>query len=275
MPVSWVRQSLSGCIKDELMKMPSRLVSRIFLTASFLDAVFLSSSLFAETPVIQKIQDLLPAVVSIQSENAQLYKGADKLVGDSSTGRVFVVQPMHVAQYSRKGTGFILDSAGTVVASAHTVENAARVKVIFRDTTELEAKVIALSKDDDVAILRVSPKPSLTVMPLSEDGAVKLYESVYSIGGSDVLKGTIIGGRVIGIGTKNDPDAGNSKDIALLKINFDVYHGDSGDPVINGQGQLIGMTMAGDLSGGRVSLAVHVNRIKKYYLQSLQQPSPQ
>lgn len=257
------------------MNMPSRIATSIFFAASFLDAVFLSSPLLAETPVIQKIQDLLPAVVSIQSDNAQLYKGEDTLIGDSSSGRVFVVKPMHVAQYSRKGTGFIIDSTGVIVASAHTVDNAARIKVVFRDKNELEAKVIALSKDDDVAILRISPKAVLTVIPLSEDGTVKLYESVYSIGGSDMLKGTIIGGRVTGIGTKSDPDAGNSQDLALLKINFDVYHGDSGDPVINGEGKLIGMTMAGSPSGGRISLAVHVNRIKKYYLQSLQHPSPQ
>lgn len=99
--------------------------------------------------IIQTIQNLLPSLVEIKSENAGLYKGPDTYVRDGP--KLYVVNPVRVAQYSRQGAGVIIDSSGIIVTNAHTVDNAGRIKVVLNSNTEVNAKLILLSVEDDLA----------------------------------------------------------------------------------------------------------------------------
>lgn len=107
-------------------------------------------------------------------------------------------------------------------------------------------------------------------MSLADPESIKLGDPVYSVGSSELIKGSIANGRVIGIGRKNYDDATNKSYVEMLKINFDIYQGDSGGPVLNQEGRLVGLLVAGSTKTGHLSLAIPSNKIKKYYLKCLE-----
>lgn len=218
--------------------------------------------------VIETIQNLLPSLVVIKSENAGLYRGPDQYVRDGR--KLYVINPVRVAQYARRGGGVIIDSSGVIVTNAHTVDNAGRIKVILNDNTELEAKVIFLSVEDDLAFLRISPKSGLSAIPFAGAESMKLGAPVFSVGSSEILKGSISNGKIIGVGTKNSNEGAGEASIEMLKINFDIYHGDSGAPVISEDGKLIGLLMAGSTNTAHLIIAIPSQKIKKYYIKCLE-----
>ena len=220
-----------------------------------------------DTSIIEVIQKSLPSLVHIQAENVGVVRGPDTAVRDGATQRVFIVNPLAIAHYARQGGGVIIDPSGIIVTNAHTVQQAGRVKAILNDGTVTEAQVIWLDNGDDLAFLRINVSVPLEPMRLAAPETIRLGGAVYNVGTSDVLKGTITGGKIIGIGSKTDDSAGKTSSITLLKIDFDVYRGDSGGPVINDRGELVGLIVAGSTEGRHISLAVPSNKIKMHFLE--------
>lgn len=218
--------------------------------------------------IIQVIQKAEPSLVYIKSENVGLYGGQETVVKDEVSNRLMVVKPVGIARYARNGAGVILDASGIIVTNAHIVADAGRVNVTLYDQTTVEGKVILLSLDDDLAFIQIKAEKSYVGLPLAEAESIKLGNPVYNVGKSEVIKDSITEGSIIGLGTKDMPDKKNA--LEMVKINFDVYQGDSGGPVIDKEGKLVGLILAGSVKSGHLSLVIPANKIKKYYLQCLE-----
>ncbi|MCU0666363.1 MAG: serine protease [Candidatus Omnitrophica bacterium] len=231
-----------------------KLIACLFLTFVFCGIGFCGS-------VIQIIQDSMPAMVILESYNVQIVQGQDTYVKDGPM--LAVVKPVGISQYTRKGGGVIVDPSGLIVANSHTTQQAGRVKVVLADNTEYQAEILVFSPDDDLAILRIKPDAPLKYITLADINKIKLGDPVYNVGRSDILKDSISEGKIIGIGTKTDP-ADKSVSTQMLKIDFNVYQGDSGGPVLNKDGELLGLILGGSVTSGRLALAVPSNKIKKY-----------
>lgn len=221
--------------------------------------------------IIDTIQKSLPSLVLIKSENIGLSAGPEQLVKDESSSRLMVIKPVGVVQYSRNGAGVIIDPSGIIVTNAHTVAGAGRVRVILNDRTENEAKVILVSsEEDDLAFLQIETASALPFIGLADESSIRLGDVVYNVGSSEILRGAISEGRIIGLGNKTDEKDHSKTSLELVKINFDIYQGDSGGAVIGKDGRLIGLIVAGSSKGGQVSLAIPSNKIKKYYLKCME-----
>ncbi len=246
------------------MRRPCRILTGVILTAVLsLPSAPLAFGLGADS-IIDTIQKSLVSFVIVTSENFAVYQSQEQLVRDTQTKNLVTVKPLHVAKYARQGAGVILDTKGTIVTNAHTVENAGKVKVILRNKTELPAEVVMVVPEDDLAFIRISTSFPLRSMALAEQNSIQLGATVYNVGASEVLRGTITEGKITGIGSK-EKDA-----IDLFKINFDIYRGDSGGPVISSDGKIMGLIVAGSTSGGRLSIAIPANKIRKHYQKYLE-----
>lgn len=225
--------------------------------------------LWAQDSIIILMQDSLRSIVHIKAENALAEKGPAQLVRDEA-GRVLVVRQLKGATYARTGTGVIIDPSGLIVTNAHIVRSAARVSVSFDDGTQKAAELVWVASDDDVAFLRVRADQPLPAFSFSDSDAIKLGEPVYTVGGSEILRGSFIQGKVSGIGMRAPSREGKSVQVDLIQTSMqDMYQGDSGSPLLDKEGRLLGVMAAVKTTTPYVSYAIPSNRIKRYYAKFL------
>ncbi len=170
------------------------------------------------------------------------------------------------------GTGWVYDAArGLIVTNAHVVQNASTVLAGYDSTSLTHATIVGLDAKDDLAVLRVSPGdlPDLKTLPLAENGSVEQGESVYALGfpsngnsQSDFLK-TPFQATAGTISTLDDEatvayDAFGQEAVhgepnanagllltGLYQTDAAVNPGNSGGPLVNDHGELVGVNVAG------------------------------
>lgn len=158
----------------------------------------------------------------------------------------FTTPSTRIAQAS--GSGFIYSSDGYIITNHHVIEGATKVTVILSDNTEYEAEVIGSDSISDIAVLKITPAESVTLIPMELGNSDELVvgEPVVAIGcpaGVEFI-GTVTDGIVSAINRNIEitDDYGNvQKNMTLIQTNATINHGNSGGPLINSRGQVIGI----------------------------------
>lgn len=229
---------------------------------------FLISQLYAQSSIIEIIQDSLRSIVSIKAENALAEKESPQLAKDPRTGKIVVVQRLKGATYARVGAGVVIDASGIIATNAHIVKGAQRVSVTLSDGTEAKAHVLWVSLEDDLAFLRVTTEVLFVPLGFSTIKTIQLRDTVYTVGGSEMLKGSFIQGKISGVGKRAQAQEGDTYHVDLIQTSFeDMYQGDSGSPLLDRNGKLLGLMVAVKTSTPYVSFAIPSHRIAKYYLE--------
>ena len=223
----------------------------------------------AQTSIIEEMQNARAGVVAVSAVNRNIYKSPGELVRDPKTGRIFLARKLARAAYQRDGAGVIVDPSGIIVTNAHTIYEAQQVAVTLNDGSRIPARVLRLVKGDDIALLKIPPHPSLFTVPIADSDRVKLGDEVITIGSSSLLKKTISGGTVIGLG--HSRGTGNKVRNNLIQTTINVYKGDSGGPLFDRHGRLIGLITASEEARDRSSFAVPSNDITRYLSAYLKQ----
>ena len=237
----------------------NRLVSIIIL-----GALPLTHSLFghAQESPIDKVLQKGRAVVSIEAVDATIYKeGKPQAVRDPATGRILVIQRMRRVASVQTGGGIILSADGIIVTAAHTLKNKRDIIVTLFDGTRLPAKIVHQVKGQDTAFLSVTPPFALDTVPFANSDAAPLGMPVYAMGRAQWLKGALTGGKISAFGL--DKMDGVTR-VTSLRIDFKAYKGDSGSPILDGNGNLLGMISAGQVVGAE-TYAITSNLIGTAY----------
>jgi serine protease Do len=154
------------------------------------------------------------------------------------------------------GSGFIIDRAGYILTNHHVVEGADRITVKLSDGRSLRAQVAGSDPDTDIALLKVEAERPLPVAPLGDSGTLRVGEWVCAIGNPLAYEHTVTVGVVSFIGRKlfdNSLDQYIQTDAA---INF----GNSGGPLINSAGEVIGINAAISSRASSIGFAVPINQ---------------
>lgn len=152
---------------------------------------------------------------------------------------------------SSLGTGFYIDTEGTVVTNYHVIEGCSSASVTTSDGGSYEVTyVLGYSKELDVAILATSRKNSDPIEFVSDP--VVTGETVYALGSSLGLTGTFSEGVVSSAERKVG-------DITYIQITAPISHGNSGGPLVNKKGQVVGITSAGFSDGQNLNLALPIS----------------
>jgi len=138
------------------------------------------------------------------------------------------------------GSGLIIDSSGYVVTNNHVIEGADSITVTLEDGTELEAKLVGTDPKTDIAVLKVSPDEPLTAVTLGDSDAARVGDWVLAIGNPFGLGGTATFGIISAIG--RDIQSGPYDN--YLQIDAAINSGNSGGPVFNVAGEVIGVNTA-------------------------------
>nr|WP_184807268.1 DegQ family serine endoprotease [Nitrospirillum iridis] len=138
------------------------------------------------------------------------------------------------------GSGFIIDAAGYVVTNNHVIEGADEITVRLQDDTQLKATLVGTDKATDIALLKVEPSSKLPAMVLGNSDIVKVGDWVVAIGNPFGLGGTVTAGIISARGR----DIGAGKYDDFLQTDASINLGNSGGPLINLNGEVIGMNTA-------------------------------
>ena len=132
------------------------------------------------------------------------------------------------------GSGFIIDSNGYVMTNAHVVEDADTIYVTLTDKRELKAKLLGADKRTDVALLKIDAK-DLPKLPLGDSSKLRVGEWVLAIGSPFGLENTVTAGIV----SAKSRDTGDY--LPFIQTDVAVNPGNSGGPLINTAGQVVGI----------------------------------
>ncbi|UCE51090.1 MAG: Do family serine endopeptidase [Desulfobacterales bacterium] len=156
------------------------------------------------------------------------------------------------------GSGFIIDKEGFVVTNNHVIEGADQIKVKLDDQGEFDAQVIGRDPSTDIALLKVKTDRDLPIARLGDSDALKIGQWVVAIGSPFGLERTVTAGivsakgRVIGSGPYDD----------FIQTDASINPGNSGGPLINMQGEVVGINTAIVASGQGIGFAIPINLAK-------------
>ncbi|SNY30148.1 S1C family serine protease [Paractinoplanes atraurantiacus] len=140
------------------------------------------------------------------------------------------------------GTGFIVNADGTILTAYHVIEGAKNIQVAYADGSETTAQVASSEPAQDIATLTPAKLPE-TVVPAVLGGGSAIGDDVVAIGNPLGLTATTTSGVVSGLERTLSRDRGG--DIAgLIQFDAAVNPGSSGGPLINTQGQVVGVVVA-------------------------------
>ena len=138
------------------------------------------------------------------------------------------------------GSGFIIDPSGLIVTNAHVIANADQITVTLSDDTVLQAQVIGRDSVTDLALLKVDAKTPLPAASWGDSSKAKVGDWVLAIGNPFGLGGTVTAGIISA--TARDIHSGPYDD--YLQTDASINRGNSGGPMFNLQGEVIGINTA-------------------------------
>ncbi len=144
---------------------------------------------------------------------------------------------------SALGAGVIVDDRGTILTSLHIVRNATSVRVTFADGSESEATVIAAQAENDLAVLQPSIIPD-DVVPATLGGGLRVGDEVFAVGNPFGMSNSLSAGVVSGLGRSFKSAQTGSTLTGLIQFDAAVNSGNSGGPLLNRDGEVVGVVTA-------------------------------
>ena len=158
-----------------------------------------------------------------------------------------------------QGTGFVISSDGYIVTNNHVIEDVDSITVTLRDGSALDAEVVGRDSKTDVALIRVKSEKELFALPLGDSAAVRPGEWVVAIGNPFGLEHSVTAGIVSAKHRRNIND--NAFD-DFIQTDAAINQGNSGGPLINLAGEVIGINTAIRANANNVGFAVPINMAK-------------
>jgi S1-C subfamily serine protease len=203
-------------------------------------------------PVEAVVKRVLPAVVDVTTDVFQ---------SGTSTGQGV-------------GTGFVVRSDGVIVTNCHVVEHASKITVFSSDQTpkQYDARVIGGDCIHDLAILKIDAT-GLPTVSLGDSASLQLGQRVVALGYALALEGgpTVTTGIVSALDRTikaTDPgcDACQNRQrtyTGVVQTDAAINHGNSGGPLVDMQGQVVGINTAGDDSAQNIGFAIAIDSVKQ------------
>jgi serine protease Do len=193
------------------------------------------------TSTVRAIQQAEPAVVNIEGN-----KPANPSASDSQ-----LVNGM--------GAGVIIDSRGYILTNQHVVQDVGRIEVTLHDGTQYVGRLIARDAETDLALVKITAKQALPVIRCGTSSTLMRGEPVIAIGNPFGYHHTVTEGIISALhrdipvnGAQNYPD--------LIQTDASINPGNSGGPLLNADGDMIGINAAVRIGAQGIGFAIPVDR---------------
>lgn len=203
-----------------------------------------------ESAIIEVIERTSPAVVSIVVKTVDF---------DFFSGPSLVEAGI--------GTGFVVDGNGLIVTNSHVVEDPrGEYSVVLKDGTTYEVEDVHLSRNNDLAILEITAR-DLPSLELGDSDSLRAGQTAIAIGNAlGRFQNTVSVGVVSGVGRQLAASAGFGSNATVqedaIQTDAALNPGNSGGPLLNSAGQVIGINFATTAGADNISFAIPVNTLK-------------
>ncbi|MBI5866297.1 MAG: trypsin-like peptidase domain-containing protein [Planctomycetes bacterium] len=216
-----------------------------------------SSQSRRRTPIVEVFERARDAVVNISTTRVERYQPRGF---ESPFDEIFNFGHPAVQEINSVGSGFVVHESGYVVTNAHVVGQTSDVKVNFADQHTEIARVVAVDSEHDLAVLKVdAPKP-LPHLRLGRSDDIMIGETVIAIGNPLGLKHTVTSGIVSAL-DRELVFSRNATYSGLIQTDAAINPGNSGGPLLNIDGELIGINTAIRGDAQNVGFAIPVDRL--------------
>jgi serine protease Do len=162
------------------------------------------------------------------------------------------------------GTGFVIDTRGTILTNNHVVNNASAVEVMLSDQRAFEGKVVATDPPTDIAVIHIDAK-DLRALPLGDSDAIEVGDWAVAIGNPFGLNHSVSAGIISARGrTKEDVPLDPAGFYDFLQTDASINPGNSGGPLLNLRGEVVGINSAIRGGGAQgIGFAIPINMVKQ------------
>src|SRR5438067_2577804 len=161
------------------------------------------------------------------------------------------------------GSGFLISGDGRILTNNHVISGSSKIEVRFSDGSRYTAKVLVADRADDLAVIQIDPKKKLPFLRLGDSDGLQVGQKVLAIGNPFGFSGTLTTGVVSSLGREIRNE--NSTLEGLVQTDAAINEGNSGGPLLDSQGNVIGINTAILApSGGNIGIgfAMPINRAK-------------
>ncbi len=205
------------------------------------------------------------ALTEDEAINVRIYRQVSPAVANiltKATEYDFFMDPVPV---EGAGSGFVIDPRGYILTNFHVVEGAQSIEVVLGDQSRYPAKFIGADQRNDVALVKIDPKgKNLVALALGDSAAIQVGQKVLAIGNPFGFQSTLTTGVVSALGRTVQTSQTTFIDEAI-QTDAAINRGNSGGPLINSHGQVIGINSAiytptGTTAG--IGFAIPINTAK-------------
>ncbi|MFI5894500.1 S1C family serine protease [Actinoplanes sp. NPDC051513] len=192
--------------------------------------------------------------------------GPADLVGAAARTLPGVVSvQVRTASGGASGSGFVFDDRGHIVTNNHVVAAGGAVTIVGSDGRRLDADVVGTDPGNDIAVLRVSPSAALRPLAFADPSRTRVGEPVLAVGSPLGLSGTVTAGIVSAL--DRQVRLGGAARQTAVQTDASVNPGNSGGPLVNARGEVVGVNTAiATLEGGGsigIGFAVPIERARQ------------
>jgi serine protease Do len=208
--------------------------------------------------IVQVVEKVSPAVVNISAE--QILRRRPSIFDDFFFG---FDAPRQRRSSQSLGSGAIIDPKGIIVTNEHVISGASRITAMTKNGIELECDVVGSDSDNDLAVLRVRRgNGALPAIRLGSSADLMIGETIVAIGNPFGLSNTVTAGVVSAVGRTVKAE-NNQTYTDFIQTDASINPGNSGGPLVNLDGEMVGVATA--IIGGAqgIGFAIPVDRTRR------------
>jgi S1-C subfamily serine protease len=227
----------------------------------------------ALSPTLELNDDRLVGLSPDEQINIRVYDQVNRSVVNIQT-ITFVRDLFSIVPEAGSGSGWVLDQAGHIVTNHHVIGDSQRIEVTLANGAAYRATVVGQDPPNDIAVIKIDAPPvDLVPVPLADSTQLLVGQKVLAVGNPFGLERTLTVGVLSSLNRMlRSPETGRMIK-SVIQIDAALNRGNSGGPLLDSRGQLIGMNTAilsrsGENAG--IGFAVPANTIRRVVDQILQ-----
>jgi S1-C subfamily serine protease len=260
MPDIFLRYKRKPTLRDRLPAVVALLLATLWAASP-------AAAYDRETPVVKAVRAVSPAVVNVSSQiAAQLHDSPFSGMPGSDFGWFF--RDFFDRGWPRRqpatslGSGVIIDGRrGFILTNAHVVAQSGQIMVTLMDERRFEAQLVGSDPDSDLAVLRIPANNPLPSVAMGSCKDLMIGETVIAIGNPFGFSHTVTTGVISAVNRSFRADDREYHD--FLQIDASINPGNSGGPLLNINGELIGINTAIYAKAQGIGFAIPIDRAKR------------